>query len=310
MTTENAGEDDLPTEKLHEHLAKAVELLTGRPKHCSRNAIRCLKRAWALRSVDPEMSVFRAITAEEEAATALMFALKHRKYPQADKLRPRDHAHKMAWIPLIEAIGRMLHESGFPQPNIRLETEESARIDVRIAIDALNIPDAPPGHYLSPDEPLNIVVREGQDPKIATFDRHLNEWAEGKGKPGVVKYIDEAANLRNRVLYAEDGGMPSVQHPENLILERRRRVTVLLMATIAVLQADKPQPLGVQALQAFLKLMRNIDDVGFDFEAATAEPAEFRIETMLDAVDGRHRTRIEQQRSFNVAFGYRWGRDW
>lgn len=51
--------------------------------------------------------MFRAITAEEEAATALMFALKLRGYPRSNRLKPRDHGQKSAWTPLIEAIGKM-----------------------------------------------------------------------------------------------------------------------------------------------------------------------------------------------------------
>lgn len=46
--------------------------LAGRVRHCSRSAFVHLRKAWRLHGVDDEMSAFRAITAEEEAATALI----------------------------------------------------------------------------------------------------------------------------------------------------------------------------------------------------------------------------------------------
>jgi hypothetical protein len=36
----------------------------GHSKHCARSAIRHLECAWVLKDIDPEMAVFRAITAE------------------------------------------------------------------------------------------------------------------------------------------------------------------------------------------------------------------------------------------------------
>lgn len=291
------AEDELPLEEIHRQLEKAIEGLTGRPKHCARNAFRCLKRSWLTRTIDPEMAVFRAITAEEEAATALMFALKHRRYPDSEQLFPKRHDHKAAWTPFVEAVGQMLNDSRIPQPTVRLRANGTPRVDIAISATAINVPGATEGQEVRPDEPLNLVIFTGNAQgaqAVATFDDQLNAWAAARGKADIRAWIDDAANLRNLVLYAQDGGIPSANDPRPFILERRRRATVLLFLTIAVLQADEPQALAAQALRAFLKLLRYIDAVGFDFESLT-QGGDIQIVTTLDPVGGQHVTRIVPQ---------------
>ena len=305
--------DELPLDDMQQHLERAITHLKGRPKHCARNAYRCLRRAWLLRQVDPEMSVFRAITAEEEAATALMFALKYRNYTGANQLLPRDHSHKAAWIPFIEAIGKMMAESGVPLGKIVLNAGNPPRIDIRIPAEDLGITGGE-GYRISPDEPLNLIIKVGKnstDLALATFEEELGAWASARGKADVRRWIGDAANLRNQVLYAAENGIPSSSDPTALILERCRRVQVLLLVTVAVLQADAPQPLAAQALRSFLKVMRNSDEAGFNFDTAET-PADFRIETQLDPVGGKHRTQFIRDVRFAVSstFGYAWGRNW
>lgn len=304
-------QDQLPLDDMQQQLEKAIGLLTGRPKNCARNAFRCLRRAWVLRTVDPEMSIFRAITGEEEAATALMFALKHRGYPGSDRLLPRDHAQKAAWIPFIEAIGMMMSDSGVPAGQILLKAAGAARIDISIPAEALGLQDAD-GRHIMPDEPLNLTIRSGpseREAEVANFASEVEAWATARGKSDIRLWISEAANLRNQVLYAADGGIPTLtSDPTKFILERRRRVQVLLMVTIAILQVHAPQPLAVQALQGFLKLMRNIDVTGFDFD--DPEPAsDLRVITRLDPVGGHPRTYFEEMRRFSIqsAYTYAWG---
>ena len=87
---------------------KCLELLEARPnrqsKHCFRNAINQLERAEILFPIDNPMAVFRCITAEEEAATGLMYCLKDKEYKNAKKLKPRDHIHKHAVIQFFSIL--------------------------------------------------------------------------------------------------------------------------------------------------------------------------------------------------------------
>ncbi|PLU07434.1 hypothetical protein BMJ29_02810 [Sinorhizobium medicae] len=66
------------------------------------------------------MSFFRAITAEEEAATALILALKQRRYPGSEKLNPWEHLHKAAVSPFLDAVGNVLAETGMPAPRLSI----------------------------------------------------------------------------------------------------------------------------------------------------------------------------------------------
>ncbi len=49
---------------------------------------------------DPAMAIFRAITAEEEAASGLLRCLAEMDYPNAKYLNPHNHSHKHAVFPL------------------------------------------------------------------------------------------------------------------------------------------------------------------------------------------------------------------
>ena len=66
----------------------------GHSRHYGRNSSHHLERALRLKEIDPEMAVFRAITAEEEAATAIFLVLKEKSYHNADTIRFKDHACK------------------------------------------------------------------------------------------------------------------------------------------------------------------------------------------------------------------------
>jgi hypothetical protein len=80
-------------------------------KHCARNAIRHIECAWALAELDPEMAAFRAITAEEESATAVFHAIRRRKYIGSEKLNPHDHVQKNALFPFFSAIAELLEQA-------------------------------------------------------------------------------------------------------------------------------------------------------------------------------------------------------
>jgi hypothetical protein len=79
-------DDELPFTEAQATIEKCIEMLAGRPRHCGRSAFRHLRKAWMLYPIDREMALFRAITAEEEAATALILAMKQRRYPGAELL--------------------------------------------------------------------------------------------------------------------------------------------------------------------------------------------------------------------------------
>ena len=62
---------ELPSDDFQLMLQEAVKKLKiSRVRNAGRNAIAHIKKAWVFHPVDSEMSAFRAITAEEEAASS------------------------------------------------------------------------------------------------------------------------------------------------------------------------------------------------------------------------------------------------
>jgi len=93
---------------IEKEIADIVPQIKGAGKWRAFNAILHLNKAWKIKGIDNEMSAFRAITAEEEAATAVFLSLKLRKYENSDKLKPMDHSHKSAFATFVMSSGKTL----------------------------------------------------------------------------------------------------------------------------------------------------------------------------------------------------------
>jgi hypothetical protein len=106
--------------ELDKEILKYIEQKTAKRlvRNCARNSMHHLERAFKIKDVDPEMAVFRSITAEEEAATAIFIALKEKHYNNADKIQYKKHPYKQALGPFIRAIGKfssnISNSPGFP----------------------------------------------------------------------------------------------------------------------------------------------------------------------------------------------------
>src|SRR4030042_2912383 len=93
---------EFPLIEFDKAIIDIVPFMPAPPQWAAFNALRHLDKAWRLRATDTEMSMFRAITAEEEVATALFLSLKRRHYVGANRLKHRDHVHKNAVIPFVD----------------------------------------------------------------------------------------------------------------------------------------------------------------------------------------------------------------
>lgn len=259
-------------------LEEAVRRLRGRPRHAGVNAIRSLRRAWLIAGIDPEIALFRAITAEEEAATALMVALRLRRYPGSSKLSPWRHADKAGLMVLITVLSKVFADSGWPQPMLELKKDENPpRIDVHLPSAGFGLPS---GYHITPDEPLNLIIHEGkagEDSQRMTFAKELSELASASGAKTIREHIDSEANLRNQLLYASDQGIMTVTNPDGFLLDRQRRVFVLLGLTIIILQSRGKQLLALQALEAYLAALRIAHSETFDYTLPDGT-GDFRIE--------------------------------
>lgn len=231
----------------------------SRSKHCFRSAVDHLRRARLIQDIDPAMAVFRGLTAEEEAASGLMHAFAHRGYPNANLLKPRDHVQKHAVTPFLRSLLHHLSEIKLNGVRgIRLAMAKEASDPKLLVAFQLDGPGEP--HVATPVPPLNLSVREG-DASFPDLSRNMKELFEPTGYKNALKFLQAEANLRNRVLYAAPDGYPQVEdlQPEYLI-ERQKRVFMILKATLLVLPYEEIQPFASEALNSFLRLVKRLNE--------------------------------------------------
>ena len=102
------SENEEPQIDLEGWIRRLAATTPGEVKTRMLSALDHFKRSANLFDADREMASFRAITGEEEAATALVKAIQLRRYPHAAEFNPRDHQHKAAVIACLIAIGSEL----------------------------------------------------------------------------------------------------------------------------------------------------------------------------------------------------------
>lgn len=294
--------DTLPLAEWQLWVEAAGDKLTGRIRHCAHSAFDHLRRAWTLHGVDDPMSAFRAITAEEEAATALILALQRRRYPGADKLSPWNHVHKSSFWPLIAAISDMMHRSGMPAPQVMLSKTSKPHVVIRIDLNAMAGLTGDPV-FAEPEPPLNFTMRAGQASAtmVHMFEEELAALASIAGEKSIHTYVKREANLRNKLLYASDTGIPSVSFADAMIVERARRACVLLVLTVIVLQAPECQLFVLQCLEGLLRALKMIGDTAFSYEGA--DPPRDRRQLKIERIVGQP-TRIAMTRPTNVRISF------
>lgn len=237
---------------------KVTELILDTPapgKHCARNAIAHIKKAWEIREIDPEMAAFRAITGEEEAATAIMHSLRRRKYKGAEKLNYRDHTYKAAVFPFFQGIsGAFARQLEQFKTTLVIDTnDKKPTLKTRI-----NVP-GPTGDIMHayPNPPLHFEIKVNG--KIYDFSRELKELATVKNVKKITDYIKRQANTRNVILYASTQGIPKIKLPIEGFLERKRSIVFGHLVIYLLIDQHKEHQLFVQqALTAFLKMLNAV----------------------------------------------------
>lgn len=227
---------------------------------CARSAVRHLSRAWRLRDLDLGMALFRCLTAEEEAATAVFLALKSRQYEGASRLTHRSHRDKAAVVPFFRAVSANFAKVVTAQMDPMIELDErgpSPRLRIRITY-------TPPGlapKWAYPEPPLHFSLSVNDE--IHDFRDELQELASSIGVDDVNAHIEEQKNLRNRVLYATPEGVPDVEgNGEALVLRRRDSVFGALIVFLLIEQTSEHQLFAQQCLNSFLQMLGKLPRVG------------------------------------------------
>lgn len=259
---------EFPISEFDKWVADVVPTTAPLPRWTALNAIRHLNRAWRIRSLDPEMSMFRAITAEEEAATSLFLALKQQHYQGAKRIKHHNHIHKNGLIPFVDAVSRLFEKLRTDLPKTKLYFDGSqnpARLFLRV-----ELPNPTTGQLMwgLPQPPLHFSFsseEEGYNSRLYAFEREIQQIATEMGAATIIDHIRERANLRNKLLYAASEGYPSISGDiEASLRSYQRNVFTILKLYLMIDPYPKQQNFVQQCLDAYLKMLKLVpSDVTF-----------------------------------------------
>ena len=240
------------------------EISDRQSKHCFNSAFYHLEKAYQLLSLDKEMTVFRAITAEEEAATGLMYCLRELNYPNSSKLKIKDHMYKNAVIQFIKIVIDSINSAAgntIKSISMRINRDSASPfldIGIPLRIGRSN-------YYGWPVPPLNVCATSGG--LRLSYRKQLTIMLEGKGRSHIISYMKELANQRNKVLYASPQGMPKMKSlSENYINDRRVNVLIMLKVYLLIVPYTEHQPMVQDCLDAFLEMCVSGNYDGFHEE--------------------------------------------
>lgn len=201
----------------------------------------------------PELAVFSAITAEEEAATSVLYALKKLKYEGHERINFRDHVHKAGLYPFIRLLGEAflppdagLQVTLYFGPHFKKD-REILRIRMPIGQDA--------GRQicLVPEPPLGFIST-GPDGKEKNYHKEVGKIATAHGIKSIFEYIKSLANERNKMLYASPSSIPDVKDSK-VRLEKHTDAALLNLIMYLLIEPHGKQSLVQEALITYLRIL-------------------------------------------------------
>ena len=213
---------------------KFIDGCSGRTKWASVNAISHIKKAVEIAEIDPMMAAFRAICAEEEAATALICSLKEQNYPGSSKLYFRHHAHKHAVILFVETVIQWFKNrkaqagENFGKHRVFFD-DVNGRVGLHLALQLGNS-----NMQVQPTPPLHLMS-QGARTLAEEFQDELKELLGFEKTSEIRTMIEQRANLRNTILYATPEGVPQPTGNVKNFIENQIRIVNSLFTALALI---------------------------------------------------------------------------
>lgn len=225
-----------------------------RSKHCFRSAINHLELGERLLPNDKPMGVFRLLTAEEEAASGLMFCLKERGYMNANRLNPRDHNHKCSVIELFIIIKKFIDDEiasrGIDIDIVTLQEQDGKRLALDIVLPGKDDEERP---KIRPYPPL--CFNFSNQGNHMDYKKQIKSLLAKRGVEDIKKYVKDQANRRNKLLYARNDGYPSnVGIEDKFYPAQKNRVFAMLNTYLLI----EPYAVNCQFVQDTLNAYLNI----------------------------------------------------
>lgn len=239
-----------------------IEGCSGRVKWASLNAVSHIRKSIEIADIDPMMAAFRAICAEEEAATALICSLKDQNYVGSSGLHFRHHAHKHAVIIFVSTVtlwfSNRKAQAGntFGQHRVYFD-DVKGRVGLHLALQLGNL-----DIQVQPTPPLHLVT---QGPRTLA-DEFKDEMKVLLGLDKVSEIrtlIDQRANLRNTLLYATPEGIPKPKGDVMAFIENQAGIVNSLLTALALIdpwrKPDYPNSGVVTvSIEVFADLMKRV----------------------------------------------------
>lgn len=245
-------------------LEKSQEMLmacNGRVKAAGINSINHIFKAKKLADIDPQMACFRAICAEEEAATSLLASLKDQGYPLTDQYHMWSHENKAGVIVFIKAVVNWFN-STFVFEDLPLDEPRMVMTDEpgRPAIE-LVFPLKGTDKCLRPRPPLSIFA-EGPISMKDLIGSHLRKGVKRKLAAEIRAVIKSRANERNLLLYASETELPGCFLDVNSYLLNQAAIVNALITAVGLIDPwRKPvypfSGLVEAALEEYVSIMKS-----------------------------------------------------
>ncbi|MCG3661664.1 hypothetical protein [Aliarcobacter butzleri] len=246
-------------EKLTDFERKLLEVIKknvkGRSKFCIYNAIHHLKMTFKIKELDPEMALFRAITAEEELARAIFIILKEQKYENSNRIKDQEHKYKQSlsiFIGLIENFFyKFLEENSlFEDISLFMDNEEKLQLKIKLK-------EREP---FSPTPPLNFSLCVNDE--NYNFEEELGELISKSDFKDFEKLIKKEINLRNEILYANDRGRIVIKEGLDDGLEKYYKTVFKLIVIYSLIYPYKNNKSNFvqNALNSYLFILLKIEN--------------------------------------------------
>lgn len=170
------------------------------------NSLDHFDRAMNLFAVDREIASFRAITGQEEAATALIKAIQLRAYPNSRLFHSQNHTHKAAVIACVEAIASEMRPM-LARFQLTFNYEQR-RCDIVIPVSNFGV-ETENDLAIQFDEPLNLVHSKSGVKDDSLYVSTLASLASETSYQDIRRMVADQANARNTLLYASDCALPA-----------------------------------------------------------------------------------------------------
>ncbi len=232
------------------------------------NSLRHYDKAISLAGVDDEMGMIRLIAAEEELVVAIFEWLKinEAKLPNHSDFvkKYKNHQVKLSFSPMLDQIGFVLAD--FMRHGITIDGLEDVlhwklcvvRSDKKVTLRVTN----QFGNKIFDQNPLAVSISLpglSDDQVIEEFYDSFSRSVHDQLGLTVRQYISKRTEYRNKLLYAEDGNIFSMNNSLELIVENvfSRTLTHLLWS-LAILLTNSPETINWGLINQFISLYRKL----------------------------------------------------